>query len=88
MHIHPVALTDEERSIYEWQIWVDGFGEAGQEKLKGATALVSRCGGLGGPLCYHLASAGLGRLIIAHGGNVQHSDLNRQILMTHAGLGQ
>lgn len=88
MHVNPVALTDEERAIYEWQIWVDGFGEAGQERLKGATALVSRCGGLGGPLCYHLASAGLGRLIIAHGGNLQPSDLNRQILMTHAGLGQ
>lgn len=82
------ALTDEEKAIYEWQMWIDGFGEAAQEKLKGATALVSRCGGLGGPLCYHLASAGIGRLIIAHAGNVKHSDLNRQILMTHDWLGK
>ena len=21
------ALTDEERAIYEWQLWVEGFGE-------------------------------------------------------------
>jgi molybdopterin/thiamine biosynthesis adenylyltransferase len=83
-----IPLTDEERATYEWQMWVDDFGEPGQEKLKGATALVSRCGGLGGPLCYHLASAGLGRIIIAHAGNIKHSDLNRQILMTHAGLGK
>lgn len=83
-----IQLNSEEKAIYEWQMWIDGLGEAGQEKLKGATALVSRCGGLGGPLCYHLASAGIGRLIIAHGGNVKPSDLNRQILMTHDWIGK
>lgn len=56
--------------------------------MKGATALVSRIGGLGGPLCYHLASAGIGKLIIAHAGNVKYSDLNRQILMTYDWLGK
>jgi len=81
-------LTDEEKAIYEWQMWIDGFGEEGQEKLKGSSALVSRCGGLGGPLCYHLASAGIGRLVLAHGGNLKASDLNRQILMTHDWLGK
>jgi molybdopterin-synthase adenylyltransferase len=83
-----IPLNDEEKATYEWQMWIDGLGEAGQEKLKGATALVSRCGGLGGPLCYHLASAGIGKLIIAHAGNVKPSDLNRQILMTHDWLGK
>lgn len=81
-------LTDEERATYEWQIRVPGFGEAGQEKLKGATALVSRCGGLGGPLAYSLTAAGFGKLIIAHGGNLKPSDLNRQITMTHGWLGK
>jgi len=88
MRVHPEALNEEERATYEWQMWIDGLGETGQRRLKGATALVSRCGGLGGPLCYHLASAGIGGLIIAHAGTVQPSDLNRQILMTHDGLGQ
>ncbi|KAB2862014.1 MAG: hypothetical protein F9K43_20620, partial [Bauldia sp.] len=41
-----------------------------------------RCGGLGGPVAYHLVSAGIGRLVLAHGGNLKPSDLNRQILMT------
>lgn len=81
-------LTDEERAIYEWQLDVPGFGEAGQEKLKSSSALISRCGGLGGPLAYNLAAAGIGRLLIAHAGNVKPSDLNRQILMTHAWLGK
>lgn len=81
-------LTEDERAVYEWQTSVPDFGEAGQEKLKAASALVSRCGGLGGPLCYSLAAAGIGKLVIAHGGSVKPSDLNRQILMTHAWLGK
>jgi len=81
-------LTSEERAIYEWQMWVDDFGEEGQEKLRNASALVSRVGGLGGPLAYSLAAAGIGRLVLAHAGKVKHSDLNRQILMTYDGLGK
>ncbi len=81
-------LTQEEKSIYEWQIWVPGFGEAGQEKLKGASVLISRAGGLGSVVAYELAAAGVGRLIVAHGGNVKHSDLNRQLLMTYDWVGK
>ena len=81
-------LTDEERATYEWQIWVPGFGEEGQEKLKDASVLVSRCGGLGSVVAYELAAAGVGKLVLAHGGNVKHSDLNRQLLMTHDWLGK
>ena len=81
-------LTEEEKSTYEWQIWTDGFGEEGQRRLKNSTVLISRCGGLGSVVAYELAAAGVGRLIIAHGGNVKHSDLNRQLLMTHDWLGK
>lgn len=81
-------LTAEERATYEWQMWVPEFGEAGQEKLKDAAVLVSRCGGLGSVVAYELAAAGVGKLILAHGGNVKHSDLNRQLLMTHDWLGK
>jgi molybdopterin/thiamine biosynthesis adenylyltransferase/molybdopterin converting factor small subunit len=80
-------LTDAEKQIYEWQMWVPDFGEEGQEKLKGASVLISRCGGLGGVVAYELAAAGVGRLVIAHAGNVKPSDLNRQLLMTHDALG-
>ncbi len=81
-------LTDEERAIYQWQMWTSHFGEAGQEKLKAATVFVSRIGGVGGTVALHLAAAGVGRLILAHAGNLRPSDLNRQLLMSHAGLGQ
>lgn len=81
-------LSDEERSTYEWQLDVPGFGEAGQKRLKNSTALVSRIGGLGGPVAQQLAVAGIGKIILAHGGDLKHSDLNRQILMSHAKLGE
>jgi molybdopterin/thiamine biosynthesis adenylyltransferase len=81
-------LTDDERAIYEWQMWTPHFGEAGQEKLKAATVFVSRIGGVGGTLALQLAAAGVGKLVLAHAGNLRPSDLNRQLLMSHAGLGQ
>jgi molybdopterin/thiamine biosynthesis adenylyltransferase len=80
-------LTKEERAVYEWQMWTPGFGEAGQERLKASSVLISRCGGLGGMVALELAAAGVGKLILAHGGNIKASDLNRQVLMTHSGIG-
>ncbi len=81
-------LTDFERSRYEWQMWTDGVGESGQEKLKQARVLVSRCGGVGGVVAFELAAAGVGTLVLAHAGNLKPSDLNRQLLMTHDYLGK
>lgn len=81
-------LSEEEKAVYDWQLDVPDFGQAGQEKLESSAALVSRCGGLGGSLAYSLAAAGIGKLVIAHAGNVKPSDLNRQILMTHDWLGK
>lgn len=83
-----MALTQEELATYEWQIWEKDFGERGQNLLKQSSALVSRVGGLGSPLAYALAAAGIGKLVLAHGGDVKPSDLNRQILMTHDWLGK
>jgi len=81
-------LTDEERAVYEWQFGVGGFGEEGQRKLKAATVLISRVGGLGGSVAWQLAAAGVGRLVLAHAGNIKPSDLNRQTLMAHDRIGE
>ncbi|MGV3483552.1 MAG: HesA/MoeB/ThiF family protein [Planctomycetaceae bacterium] len=81
-------LSDEELAIYQWQMWVSGFGEAGQQKLKDSAVLISRVGGVGGAVAYQLAAAGIGKLILAHAGNVKPSDLNRQLLMTHDWIGK
>lgn len=82
------ALHETELDRYGWQLPVTGFGEAGQLRLKRATVLVSRCGGLGGAVAYQLAAAGVGRLVLAHAGNLRLNDLNRQILMTHDWIGK
>lgn len=79
-------LTDGDRARFQWQLWVDGFGEAGQRKLKGAAVLVSRCGGVGGTVAYQLAAAGVGRIVLAHAGKLRVDDLNRQLLMSEAGI--
>ncbi|MGB8168272.1 MAG: HesA/MoeB/ThiF family protein [Chthoniobacteraceae bacterium] len=84
----PNDLTPEERSTYEWQMWLPGFGEEGQRKLKAASVLVSRVGGLGGLVAYQLAAAGVGRLVLAHAGNLRADDLNRQLLQTHGHIGK
>lgn len=83
-----LPLSDRDRAFYAWQLDVPGFGEEGQRKLRQSTALVTRIGGLGGPIAFSLAAAGIGKLILAHGGDLEPSDLNRQILMRHDGLGQ
>jgi molybdopterin/thiamine biosynthesis adenylyltransferase len=68
-------------------MWVADFGEAGQRKLKAASVLVSRVGGVGGTVAYFLAAAGVGRLVLAHAGPIRENDLNRQLLMTHDAVG-
>ncbi len=81
-------LSDEERAIYEWQMWVPGFGEEGQRRLKSASVLISRVGGLGGVVAYQLAAAGVGRLVLAMGGKVKPSDLHRHLQQSHERIGE
>lgn len=81
-------LSEDERARFAWQLDVAGFGERGQARLKAATVLISRVGGVGGAVAYQLAAAGVGRLRLAHAGTIRPDDLNRQLLMTHAGLGR
>ncbi|MDE1463341.1 HesA/MoeB/ThiF family protein [Spartinivicinus poritis] len=85
--VEPIELTEEERAIYQWQMWVPGFGEQGQQALRNATVLISRVGGLGSVVAYELAAAGVGRMVLAHAGSIKYSDLNRQLLMTYDGVG-
>ena len=85
---HRVELTEQDRAFYQWQLDIPGFGEPAQLKLRNSTALVSRIGGLGGPIALGLAAAGIGKLVLAHGGELEPSDLNRQILMRHDDLGK
>ena len=64
--------------------WIDGDR---QRRIAGSTVLVSRVGGLGGPLAQSLAVAGVGRIVFFHEGEVLEEDLHRMILMEPDGVG-
>jgi len=63
------------------------MGDEGQIKLSNARVLVLGAGGLGSPLLYYLASAGVGFLTFVDGDRVSESNLNRQLLYTESDLG-
>ena len=80
-------LTPRDREIYAWQIDLPGFGDAAQLKLKNSRVFISRAGGLGGLVAMELAAAGIGAMVIAHGGVAHASDFNRQLLLKAEGEG-
>ncbi|MCD8534774.1 MAG: HesA/MoeB/ThiF family protein [Verrucomicrobia bacterium] len=82
------SLDPGELDRYAWQLDIEGFGVRGQERLKNASVLVTRCGGLGGVVAYELAAAGIGRMVVAHGGQLKSSDMNRQLLMSDEMVGK
>ncbi len=83
-----LTLTHTDRERYRRQLMLSGFTEDRQRWLRKSTALVAGVGGLGGAAALYLATAGIGRLILAHAGNLTLSNMNRQILMKHKGIGK
>jgi adenylyltransferase/sulfurtransferase len=73
---------------YTRQIVIPEIGEEGQARLRAARVLVVGAGGLGSPILFYLAAAGVGTLGIADNDQVQASNLNRQILYTPQDLGR
>ncbi len=84
----PVSLPPEAWQRYARQIGPGVLSREAQRRLSRATVLITRAGGMGGPTALALAAAGVGRIVLAHGGLLQLPDLNRQILGSEAGLGQ
>jgi molybdopterin/thiamine biosynthesis adenylyltransferase len=84
----PSRLTEEELERYARQIGPGVLSQEGQLELKRSTALVSRVGGMGGPAALMLTMAGVGRVVIAHGGRMISPDLNRQVLGSEAVIGK
>ena len=67
-------------SRYKHQVLLPGVGQEGQERLFKAKTLVVGAGGLGSPILYYLAAAGVGTLGIIDEDKVDISNLQRQIL--------
>jgi molybdopterin/thiamine biosynthesis adenylyltransferase len=85
---HVDDFTDFQLERYSRQLRLDGFGLAGQRKLRAAHVAISRGGGVGGTIAIHLARAGIGKLTIAHGGVLVPEYLNRMPLIFAGDIGR
>src|SRR5271168_3352922 len=77
-------MKSEQREKYSRQILFAGIGEAGQERLLGASAVLVGCGALGTVAANLLVRAGVGRLRIIDRDFVELSNLQRQTLFEEA----
>ncbi|NJE61906.1 ThiF family adenylyltransferase [Thermococcus sp. 21S7] len=79
-------LSDRELERYDRQIMI--FGKEGQEKLKASKVAVVGVGGLGSPVAYYLAAAGIGTILLVDEQTPELSNLNRQILHWEDDIGK
>ncbi len=75
-----MSLTNEEIRRYSRHLILPEVGIAGQEKLKASRVLLIGSGGLGSPLAFYLAAAGVGTIGMVDFDVVDFSNLQRQIL--------
>ena len=82
------ALKAEQEQRYKRNIQFTGVGNEGQEKLFRASVLQVGAGGLGSPVAFYLAAAGIGRIGLVDSDTVSLSNLQRQILHAMPDLGR
>jgi len=89
---HPAAalpqLSNEEIARYSRHLILPEVGLEGQQKLKAAKVLCVGTGGLGAPLAYYLAAAGIGTLGLVDFDVVDESNLQRQIIHFTSDVGR
>jgi adenylyltransferase/sulfurtransferase len=73
-------VTSEDREKYSRQVLFQPLGEAGQERLLAARAVVAGCGALGSFAAEALVRAGVGTVVVADRDYVESSNLQRQSL--------
>lgn len=80
-------MNDEQLLRYSRHILLNEIGVEGQQRLREASMLVIGAGGLGSPAAFYLASAGVARITLVDGDNVDLTNLQRQILHTTDRIG-
>jgi adenylyltransferase/sulfurtransferase len=83
-----MPFSSDELARYQRHLSLAGFGSEAQSALKRSRVLVIGAGGLGCPILFYLAAAGVGQLTIIDGDTVDVSNLQRQIMFTTADAGQ
>ena len=80
-------FSQEQLTRYARHFTLPEVGEAGQAKLLDAKVLCVGAGGLGSPVAFYLAAAGVGTLGLVDHDTVDMSNLQRQILHTNDRVG-
>jgi len=80
--------SDNKTERYKRQIIIPSIGEEGQKKIGKARVFVVGAGGLGSPVLYYLAAAGVGMIGIADPETIDASNLQRQILYVTEDIGK
>lgn len=83
-----MEFTDEQIHRYSRHIILPEVGGAGQKKLLSGRVLLVGAGGLGCPVGYYLAAAGVGTIGIVDNDTVELSNLQRQIAHSTEWLGK
>ena len=81
-------LDNAEIARYSRHLILPEVGLEGQQKLKAAKVLCVGTGGLGAPLTYYLAAAGIGTLGLVDFDVVDESNLQRQIIHSTNDVGR
>jgi molybdopterin/thiamine biosynthesis adenylyltransferase/rhodanese-related sulfurtransferase len=82
------SLSNEEIARYSRHLLLPEVGMDGQRKLKAARVLCVGTGGLGSPLAFYLAAAGIGTLGLVDFDVVDASNLQRQIIHSTKDIGR
>lgn len=81
-------LTTDDLSRYSRHLILPEVGMEGQQRLKAARVLCVGTGGLGSPLAFYLAAAGVGTLGLVDFDVVDASNLQRQIIHSTKDIGR
>jgi sulfur-carrier protein adenylyltransferase/sulfurtransferase len=81
-------LSNDEIARYSRHLLLPEVGMEGQQKLKAAKVLCVGTGGLGSPLAFYLAAAGIGTLGLVDFDVVDSSNLQRQIIHSTRDVGR
>lgn len=80
-------MDDRQLVRYSRHIMLAPIDIEGQERLLAGHALLIGAGGLGAPAALYMASAGIGKLTICDGDEVDLTNLQRQIIHREAAIG-
>ncbi|MBX2807739.1 MAG: HesA/MoeB/ThiF family protein [Cellvibrionaceae bacterium] len=83
-----LPLTADEGLRYMRHVQLPQVGLKGQQRLRQARVLIVGAGGLGSPVAFYLAAAGVGHITLVDADRVDVSNLQRQILFTTDDIAQ